>query len=112
MRKIALCLALLVSVSLSGCLAGPHQMRRTVDDWDHELYVEQPWLDAVLWIIPVFPFANFGATFVDFFITDAYAFWIKDAFAGDGGTGYQHAQVEAKRRMHSLIDGGSFLEIK
>ncbi|MHC5065698.1 MAG: hypothetical protein ACYTG5_17170 [Planctomycetota bacterium] len=111
MRKQALGLALLLSVTLTSCFAGPHQLRRTVDDWDNKMYVENPWLDAALWVIPVIPFATLGATFVDTLVGDAYAFWFKDAFSGENGTGYKHHDVGATRNMHSLLDDGKFMEI-
>ncbi len=74
MRKIAMALALLGATSLTGCLAGPHQLSRTVDDWDHKLYVENVWVDAALWVVPVIPIAKFAASIGDFFVTDAYTF--------------------------------------
>jgi hypothetical protein len=112
MRKIVFALGLLCSMSLTSCLAGPHQLNRTVDDWDRKVYVDSPWLNAVLWIVPVFPLAHFGAAIGDFLICDAYAFWLKDAFGGKGGTGFVHADVSAERTMKSLLrDDGKFLEI-
>lgn len=111
MRKIALTLALLGSVAFTSCMAGPHQLKRTVDDLDRKVYVQSPWLDAVLWIVPVFPLAHFGASIGDFFITDAYAFWFKDAFGGKGGTGFDHANIEQSRTMGSLVGDGKFLQI-
>ena len=98
---------------LAGCAAGPHQLRRTVDDLDHKLYVQQPWVDGILWFVPVFPLLHFGAGIGDFFIGDAYAFWIKDAWDGKG-TGFRHLEVEATDgAMNSLMmDDGKFLEIK
>jgi hypothetical protein len=111
MRRLALACALLFSVSLTGCLAGPHQLRRTVDDWDNKMYVKSPWVDAVLWIVPVFPILNFGATIGDFFVTDGYTFWIKDAFTGQGGTGFKHYDVQSTKTMKSLLsDDGKFLQ--
>lgn len=111
MRRFALAVALLGSLTMTSCVSGPHQLQRTVDDWDRDVYVKQPWINAVLHIIPVIPFARFGASIGDFFITDAYAFWIRDAFAGDGGTGFDHADVPAKRTMGSLLGDGKFLDI-
>lgn len=115
MRKLAfaLVLTLCTCFSLSSCAAGPHQLRRSVDDLDHKLYVSSPWLNAALWIVPAFPILHFGAQIGDFLICDAYAFWFKDAWDGKG-TGFEHLQVEATDgRMQSLlIDNASFLEIK
>ena len=82
MRKIAIAALLAASFTLGGCYSGPHQLQRTVDDWDQKVYVDSPWLNAVLMIIPVIPLARFGAAIGDFFITDAYAFWLNDAFGG------------------------------
>ena len=113
MRKTAIVLTLVLAVLLGGCVAGPHQLFRTVDDWDQELYVNSPWLDAVLWIIPVVPFARFGAMIGDTLITDAYAFWFKDAFSGGKGTGFRHKDAEAEKYMNSLLsDEGEFLKIE
>lgn len=112
MRKLAIAFSLFASLSITGCAAGPHQLKRTVDDWDQKLYVQSPWLDAVLWVVPVFPLAHFGASIADFFVTDAYTFWIKDAFGGQGGTGYKHYDAGAARNMKSLLmPDGKFLEI-
>ncbi|MGE0141650.1 MAG: hypothetical protein AB7I19_15180 [Planctomycetota bacterium] len=112
MRKIAIAALLALSGLFAGCAAGPHQLQRTVDDWDHKMYVESPWIDAVLYIIPVIPLARYGAAIGDFFVTDAYAFWLNDAFGGDGGTGFRHKEVASKRSMGSLLrDDGKFLKI-
>ena len=113
MRKFVLGALLTCFAGLGSCIVGPHQLARTVDDWDRKMYVESPWLDAVLNIIPVVPLAKFGAGIGDFFITDAYAFWFKDAFSGEGGTGFDHWQDSSSKKMKSLLlDGGKFLEIE
>lgn len=112
MRKIAIVLLLAVSGLFAGCSAGPHQLQRTVDDWDGKLYVDSPWINAVLWVVPVIPLARFGASIGDFFVTDAYAFWLNDAFGGKGGTGFRHKDIPAERTMGSLLrDDGKFLKI-
>lgn len=115
MRKqlVALATAAIAAVSLSSCMAGPHQLRRTVDDWDHKMYVNSPWIDAVLWVVPVFPLCNFGAQIGDFFVGDAYAFWFKDAWDGKG-TGFEHAKIEATDgKVGSLLnDGAGFLKVQ
>ncbi len=103
MKKLATAVALAACVSLSSCLSGPHQLVRTVDDWDQKVYIQSPWLNAVLYIIPVFPFAKFGAGIADFFVTDAYAFWFKDAW-DNKGTGFEHyTQTWTDGRMKSLL---------
>jgi hypothetical protein len=109
MRKLFTSLALcaVATLSLTSCAAGPHQLRRTVDDWDHKLYVNSPWLNGVLWFIPVIPLGHFVAGIGDFFVTDCYAFWFKDAWDGKG-TGYEHLKVEATDgKMNSLLNEGS-----
>lgn len=111
MRKLALSLTALCALTFSGCIVGPHQLARTVDDWDREMYVKSPWLDAALNIFFVMPIARFGASIGDFFVTDAYTFWVKDAFGDGTGTGFRHADVPASRSMGSLIGDGKFLEI-
>ncbi|GAB4152871.1 MAG: hypothetical protein Fur0037_21700 [Planctomycetota bacterium] len=111
-KILALATAAIASVSLSSCLAGPHQLRRTVDDWDHKMYVNNPWVDGVLWFLPVFWLLNFGAQIGDYFVGDAYAFWFHDAWDGKG-TGYEHAKVDATDgKVSSLLnDGASWLKV-
>ena len=114
MRKIAIGCALGLTLTFTSCFSGPHQLRRTVDNWDQKLYVDSPWLNVVLTIIPVIPLAYFGAQIGDFFVSDGYMFWIKDAFTGKGGTGFEYNQVEAKTRwVNSLLsDDGGYLKIQ
>ena len=102
MRKLGIVLALLLCFSFTSCAAGPHQLQRSVDDWDREMYVESPWLNAVLWVVPLIPLAHFGAAIGDFVVTDAYAFWIEDAFTGGNGTGFEHATVDQPDRSARL----------
>jgi len=113
LKKLCLALGLLAAVSLTSCQAGPHQLRRTVDDWDQKMYIQNPWVNGVLWFIPVIPLANFGATIVDTFVGDAYAFWFKDAWDGKG-TGFTHyTQSPTDGSMESLlIDDAAFMQIK
>ena len=112
MRKALLSLALILTCSLSSCLAGPHQLKRTVDDWDAKLYTEMPWLDAALWVVPVIPLANFGASIGDFFVGDAYAFWGSDAWDGKG-TGYKHAEFLGEEGyVKSLLADGQWLKVE
>ena len=49
MKRILLLLALAATLVLPSCAAGPHQLTRTVDDWDHEMYVDSPLLNGVLY---------------------------------------------------------------
>jgi len=114
MRKTFLAMSLALGCfSLTSCLAGPHQLKRSVDDLDQKVYVQSPWLSAVLWVVPVFPLANFGAAIGDFFVGDAYAFWFKDAWDGEG-TGFEHYDMPTPDgRMRSLlIDGASWVKIE
>lgn len=115
MRKplLALLATTVMCFSFTSCAAGPHQLKRTVDDWDHKMYVSSPWLDAVLWVVPMWPILYFGAGIGDFLIVDAYAFWFKDAWDGKG-TGFKHYDVApTDGQMTSLLaDGSKFLEIK
>ena len=113
MRKLLIAAAMLAALTLSGCLAGPHQLRRSVDDWDHRTYVESPWLDAALWVVPVFPLSYLGAVLADFFVVDAYAFWFRDAWDGRG-TGFRHLDVAATDGVMQslLIDDGVLLEVE
>lgn len=115
MRKqlIALATAAVASVSLSSCFAGPHQLRRSVDDWDHSMYVKSPWLDGVMWFIPVWQIMGFGATIADTLVGDAYAFWFHDAWDGVG-TGFEHHPVESTDgKVGSLLnDGAGWLKVE
>ena len=112
MKRFGLILVLFCTMFAS-CSAGPHQLRRTVDDWDHEMYVESPWLNGALHFIPVIPIVGFFASVGDFFVVDAYSFWFKDAWDGKG-TGFVHHKVEhTDGAMTSLLtDDGKFMEVK
>ena len=81
------------SLLLAACASGPHQLRRSVDDWDHKIYVNSPWLNAAMWIVPIYPVMHAGALALDFAVTDPYYFWFGDAWDGNG-TGYRHLEVE------------------
>ena len=113
MRKLAFALFLLASLALSSCLAGPHQVRRSVDDWDHRMYVESPFVNGVLWVVPVMELTYLGAVIVDFFVVDAYSFWFHDAWDGKG-TGFRHLEVTpTDGAMDSLlVDDGVLLTVK
>lgn len=109
MRKLFTSLALgtITALSLTSCAAGPHQLNRSVDDWDHKMYVNSPWIDAVLWVVPVFPLAHYVAMIGDFLVTDAYAFWFHDAW-DQKGTGFVHLKVDATDgTMSSLLNDGA-----
>ena len=79
----------------------------------HKTYVNSPWVDAILWVVPVIPIAGFVAMVGDFFVTDAYAFWLHDAWDGKG-TGFEHLKVDASDgKMSSLLnDGSGWLRVK
>ena len=112
MRKLLASLAVVTAaVMMTSCSAGPHQLKRTVDDWDHKMYVNNPWLNGVLWFVPVFPLCHFGAGIGDFFVTDAYFFWIHDAWDMKG-TGFKHADIApTDGQVGSLIGDGSYLKV-
>jgi hypothetical protein len=112
--KTSLCtLALGMTLLLSACASGPHQLARTVDDYDQKSYIENPWLNGVLHFIPVIPIAMLIGQIGDFFIGDAYAFWFKDAWDMKG-TAYTHFNpTPTDGSMSSLLlDDGKWLEIK
>ena len=112
MRKIAIALGLAFGLSFTSCSVGPHQLRRSVDDWNMDMYIENPWLNAALHVVPVMPVVEFGAMVGDFFVTDAYAFWFKDAWDGKG-TGFVHKKPTfTDGAMNNVMDGGKWLEIK
>lgn len=107
--KQSLAAAALAGLTLSSCAAGPHQLQRSVDDYDAQLYIENPLLNGVLWVIPVFPFAMFGAMVGDFFVVDAYHFWGKDLWRGEG-TAFDHWDPDlAGPHVNSLAVSGPFL---
>ena len=113
MKKLCLALSLVAAVSLTACQSGPHQLRRTVDDWDQKMYIDNPWLNGVLYFIPVIPLVTFGAQIGDFFVTDAYAFWFKDAWDGKGTAFTHYTQTPTDGSMESLlIDESKFMQIK
>ncbi len=113
MKKARLVCALLALTTFAACSAGPHQLKRSVDDWDQKMYIDQPWLNGILWFVPVFPIANFLAFVGDFLVTDAYAFWLKDAWDGKG-TAFTHFTPKPTDGSMSslLLDDSHFLEIK
>lgn len=100
-------------LGLSSCAAGPHQLRRSLDDFDQKLYIENPWFNALLWVVPVMPVAQLGATLGDFFTGDAITFWGSDAWDGRG-TAFRHYQPEVlDGAMESLLfDDAKFFEVK
>ncbi|MEQ1630772.1 MAG: hypothetical protein ABL997_00270 [Planctomycetota bacterium] len=104
-----------VTVLPSACFAGPHQLRRTVDDWDNRLYVQSPWMNGMLHVVPVIPLATVCAFVADFFVADAVTFWLDDAWGGTG-TGFDHLRIETPDgRAQSLMIEGSgwnWVEIK
>lgn len=94
LRPTSLATGLLLStLALTSCAAGPHQLRRSVDDWDQKTYVNSPWLNAAMWVVPVYPALHAGALVGDFLITDPYHFWLDDAWDGNG-TGFVHLDIE------------------
>jgi hypothetical protein len=101
-----------LALGLSSCLAGPKQLTRSLDNWDQKLYIDNPWIDGILWVVPVFPLAYYGASFGDFFI-NGYYFWVKDAWDMKG-TGFKYYQPEATDgTMESLLyDDAKFCEVK
>jgi hypothetical protein len=92
MKRILLLVAVIAALLLPSCAAGPHQLSRSVDDWDREMYVENPLLNGVLYVVPVFPIAKYVAAIGDFLIVDAYYFWFEDLWDGQG-TSFQHYEV-------------------
>lgn len=102
MRSLRRSLLLLGVACLGACAAGPHQLRRSIDDWDHKSYVNSPWWNATLWLTMVMPVCYAGAFCGDFLITDPYVFWFEDAWDGKG-TGFDHLEVPwTDGRMTSL----------
>lgn len=96
----------LCATTLASCFVGPHQLRHSVDDWDQRLYVESPWLDAGLWIVPVIPTLTLLAGAADFLVVDPYFFWGSDAWDGNG-TGFEPAPTEPDKWTESLMSDRS-----
>ncbi len=111
MRKIAIALGLGLALVLGGCLAGPHQLRRTVDDFDQKLYVDSPIIDGILWFpIPAFYIGYWGASIGDFFL-DGYHFWIEDVWANEG-KGFKHIDPQGSKIVYSLMrDESKFAQV-
>jgi hypothetical protein len=86
-------LAITFGLLLTGCAAGPHQLSRSIDDWDQKIYVNSPWLNAAMWVVPIYPVMHVGARAIDFAITDPYYFWFQDAWDGNG-TGFRHMHID------------------
>lgn len=104
MTKLLAAAAVLAALSLSSCVAGPKQLLRSVDDWDRRSYVDNPWLNAGMWLVPVFPVCFAGAALGDFCVGNVVAFWGGDAWDGMG-TGYQPLQVLATDgQVDSMLD--------
>lgn len=101
-----------LALALTSCLAGPKQLSRSLDNFDQKLYVENPWIDSLLWVVPVMPLGFYGAMFGDFFI-NGYYFWVKDAWDMKG-TGFKYYQPEATDgTMESLLyDDAKLFEVK
>jgi hypothetical protein len=113
MKKARIALTLALTITVCSCTAGPHQLRRSVDDWDQKTYIKQPWINGLMHLIPVIPILNICAFIGDTVVVDAYSFWFRDAWDGKG-TGYRHFQYEpTDGAMDSfLFDDTKFMEIK
>jgi hypothetical protein len=113
MKKARLVCALLAITTFAACSAGPHQLSRSVDDWDQKMYVDSPWIDGVLWFVPVIPIAAALARIGDFLVVDAWTFWVHDAWDGKG-TAYTHFAVKpTDGAMESLLmDDSKFMGVK
>lgn len=113
MKNLLTILSLAGLLALGSCAAGPQQLQRTVDDWDHQMYVKNPLLDGVLWVVPVIPIAHAGAAIGDFFVGNAYHFWFKDVWDGEG-TGFEHKKVDATDGVLQslLIDDAKWIQKK
>jgi len=94
MKKITILAALLLASLLGSCAAGPQQLSRSVDDWDRELYVNNPRIDGVLYFIPVIPVVKYFAALGDFFVVNPWHFWGDDIWDNEG-TNFEHLVVES-----------------
>jgi len=110
MRKVVTWLVVLVFVvSVFGCITGPFQLSRSVDDFHNDLYAKQPILAAVL-----SPFLWTGywiAGVVDEIVVNNYYFWGHDVWAGKG-TAYKHTDAENPRALlGNVFKGGKFMQV-
>ena len=110
MRKIAtLALVAALCLVLTGCLTGPFQLYRSVDNWHNNFYAQQPILAAVL-----SPFIWIGAgvaQWVDALTDNMYYFWVEDVWAGKG-TNYKWSNKEGARAcLGNVFEGASFMRV-
>ncbi len=93
MKLLKILLSLTAATALMSCTAGPKQLQRSVDDWDRELYVEDPLLNGILHVVPVIPLIGFGAAVGDTLVVNPYYFWFEDVW-DKKGTNFNHATVK------------------
>lgn len=104
MSKIKLTLGALLTLSAAGCWSGPQQLKRSVDDWRNQQYVQSPWMNVFLHVpVPLFPALDFVAGIGDFWVMNPIAFWGDDAWDSKG-TAFEHLKVETTDgAVHSLM---------
>lgn len=85
---------------LPSCLAGPHQLGRSWDDWVNQRYSENAWLHGAVFqnILPIYPLTGGLLGFLDLIIVNPYYFWSEDAWDGRG-TVYEHQPTPESPRI-------------
>lgn len=92
MKKVSVvALAVLVTVAASGCMVGPNNFSRGIDDWANQSYGESPWLYGNVISGAIISIVMWVAHGIDSLI-NIYWFWAKDAqpFGTGKGTTFTH----------------------
>ena len=92
-RRVMITLIAATTLGIAGCSSGPSQLSRSVDDWDNQLYVQSPWMDSILHLVPVIPVMKLAGGTVDLLFINPWYFWTDDAWDSKG-TGFKRAQLE------------------
>lgn len=82
--KAALLFATLL-VALTGCTAGPSYLTRTVDDWQNNMYADNPLVASVVSdVVPGFLILKVLAAIPDYLFLNPTQFWLVDIWRAKG----------------------------
>ena len=88
MRSKLVCLVLLLAmgVASSGCMSGPHRLRKSWEDKTTEWYSHNAWVHGALLqdILPVYPIVTLFMALGDILVLNVYYFWGSDAWTNEG----------------------------